>query len=200
MGVHGMVVFGGKRVFLSHIPMFRSPHDVQLVIEAAIPGDHPSFAEGLFTFEPEKFDLDALVAGKKTEMVGTLYKGSFEDGGQPIEKDVHVRVVKIVASRVPIGTEPPPATPTYWAVGDKDDLYLVHQIGRAPGFDHVVRAKVIAGSPVEGETVAIDGRADEPSGRATPGITLRGGKTPFEVRPVAESSCLLGPDFDRPCR
>ena len=32
--VHNMALVGGHRVFLSHLPMFMSPHDAQVIVEA----------------------------------------------------------------------------------------------------------------------------------------------------------------------
>ena len=32
--VHNMALVGGRRVFLSHLPMFMSPHDAQVIVEA----------------------------------------------------------------------------------------------------------------------------------------------------------------------
>jgi hypothetical protein len=33
---HGMAVIGQKSVFLSHLPMFGSPHDYQVIVEAEL--------------------------------------------------------------------------------------------------------------------------------------------------------------------
>ena len=208
MGVHGMVVFGDKRTFMSHIPMFRAPHDAQVVLEVDLPDAHPSFTDGLYTFEPERFDLDALVSGQKTAITGAFYRGSFEDGGHLLQKMVTVKVVRVVVSRVPIAGEPPPAVPTYWLVGSREDAYLVHVIGKAPGFDQIVRAKVTGADIVDdallarGKTVTLENRTDDLAGRALPGTTLRaaGGRSTIDVQPIAELSCFIGPDFDKPCK
>ncbi len=208
MGVHGMIVFGEKRVFMSHIPMLRAPHDAQIVLEVEVPGRRASYSDGLYTFEPERFQLDALVAGEKKEITGTIYKGSFEDGGTPLAKDVRVKVVRVVVSRVPIDRDPAGPAPTYWLVGERDDAYLVHVVGRAPSFDQIVRARVTGGDLIDdtllarGKTTTLEGRADDLAGRALPGVTLRavGRGGMFDVQPIAELSCLVGPDFDKPCK
>ncbi len=204
-----MVVFGDKRSFMSHIPMFRAPHDAQILLEVEIPGRPTSLSDRLYTFEPEKFSLDALVAGTTREMVGTLYQGSFENGGQPIAKAVHVTVLRTIATRMPLGSQPPPspAIPTYWLVGDREDAYLVHVIGAAPSFDQVLRARLKGGDVVvealaaKGRLVTIEGRVDDLAGRARPGGFLRavGAGRTFDVEPLSELSCLVGPDFDKAC-
>ncbi len=35
-GFHGMVLVGQRRAYLSHLPMFHSPHDYQAVFEVSL--------------------------------------------------------------------------------------------------------------------------------------------------------------------
>src|SRR5678816_2230731 len=69
VGSHGMVVFGTpSQAYLSHIPMFSAPHDVQLVAVGAFTSLNgsplpESFSESLFTFLPDRISLDALRLG-----------------------------------------------------------------------------------------------------------------------------------------
>src|SRR5262245_58642322 len=78
-GVHGMVLFGGGDVptYLSHIPMFRRPHDLQLVLQVSL--QHPSwkgartFLDTGYTVEPERMDLTALADGRLTAFTGTVF-------------------------------------------------------------------------------------------------------------------------------
>ena len=207
MGVHGMVVFGESRVFMSHIPMFRAPHDAQLVLEVELARPHASFADRLYTFEPAPFSLDALLGGTVREMKGTLYEGSFEDGGRPIAKDVRVTVTRTVVSRALGAANSSGAAQRYWLLGDRADAYLVHIVGATPSFDQVVRARIVGGDVLDdallhaGKIVTVENRADDAAHRASPGTTLRavGARAPFDVEPARELSCLVGPDFDHAC-
>jgi hypothetical protein len=207
MGVHGMLVFGEKHVFMSHIPMFRAPHDAQLVLEVELPDRPATLSDRLYTFEPERFSLDALVAGTMRELTGTLYAGSFEDGGTPLRTGVRARVLRTLVARLPLGADGPPAAPTYWLVGERDDAYLVHVVGTAPSFDQVVRVRVNAGEvPAATATekdrrITLAARTDDAAGRARPGPSLRavGPAGALEMEPRAELSCLVGPDFDKRC-
>src|SRR5262245_19602458 len=64
VGSHGMVVAGTPaEAFLSHIPMFGQPHDVQAVVAGAFSSLNgstlpESFSEHLFTFVPDRMSLD----------------------------------------------------------------------------------------------------------------------------------------------
>lgn len=189
IGVHGMTVFGGARVFMSHIPMFRPPHDAQILLEVTLP--EPRAFDGLFTFEPERFSLDELAYGGRTQMRGTLYRGSFERGGTPIAENLHVKIARVIEARIGLDDERVPTELTYWLVESGADAYLVHVLGRAPSFDQIVEVKLAR--PATG-VVSVDGRPDTlasrlvPGGAAAPGITV-----------VREVSCLVGPDFVTPC-
>jgi hypothetical protein len=200
MGVHGMVLFGDKHRYMSHIPMFKRPHDAQLVFEVEVPGG--PFVDGLYTFEPERFDLDGLVGGERTSFSGTIYKGSFEDGGTPIAKDVKVLVKRILDARYlnDVGSD----AQKYLLFGEPSDAYLVRRVERAPGVDQIVRATVAGGTMLDdarlarGIEVTLEGHAPSPLAQ---GESLRA-FTPSGVLSVVTGpvlSCLVGPDFDKRC-
>src|SRR5687768_16192639 len=74
-GVHGMVLFGkGQHVYLSHIPMFHRPHDLQLLLRARVTHGSwkqvPDFSRELFTFVPERMDLTEVANGQRKEFRG----------------------------------------------------------------------------------------------------------------------------------
>jgi hypothetical protein len=206
MGVHGMVLFGETRRYMSHIPMFRRPHDAQIILEVDLPGASASraYADGLYTFEPERFALDALARGQRTTFRGTIYKGSFEDGGTPIAKDVTVRVKRVLDARFLNDASGAGAAGRYLLLGEPRDAYLVRRIEHAPGIDQIVRATVTGGTGLDearlarGIEVTIEGRGEAP---LVPGEKLRA-VTPWAVVGVetgAVLSCLVGPDFDKRC-
>ena len=68
-GSHGMVISGEPgAAFLSHIPLFAFPHDVQVITAGSFsvisgPPLPATFSNALFTFLPERMSLDALRLG-----------------------------------------------------------------------------------------------------------------------------------------
>jgi hypothetical protein len=203
-GVHGMVLFGaGEHLYLSHIPMFHRPHDMQLLLSVGLehaqlkPGH--AFDDTGYTFEPERFDLDALVSGTLQTFTGTVYRGNFEGGGTPLFRDVRVRVRAVVYSARLNTAGPKAAELGYLAVGTPERLYLVHRISAAPGFDQILVARATGKQtvPGRGEPLTLP-RADEEARRLRPGEsakarTARGGELPLEA--VRELSLLRGPQF-----
>jgi hypothetical protein len=156
MGVHGMLVAGGDpdgRVLLSHLPLYRPPHDRQLLVVARLGGpaaaryaaDRARSGERVYTIEPERFPLARLAragAGGGVRFRATLYRGHFERGGTPIARDVDVAVERVLVSR------PVEATPAAAAAGGSgypgyllrlgDDVLLAHRVGGAPSYDQVL--------------------------------------------------------------
>ncbi|MFO0680318.1 MAG: hypothetical protein U0169_27590, partial [Polyangiaceae bacterium] len=227
-GVHGMVMFGHDTVYLSHIPMFTRPHDLQLVVEATVETSDPRlptrFGGALHTFRPRAFSLDALKEGSLTRIVGTVFRGNFEDGGRPILSDVVVRVTRVVLARELRGGIPAPvdagspmdaamdasdvvvAAPNHeWLVlGDKSHASLVHLVGAAPSFDQIAAVSVDAAGlsdvalakGVFVAPVAAPARSDITEG-STVSVTLDG--LPGTIAVTKELSCLEGPDFASPC-
>jgi hypothetical protein len=183
--------------------MFHRPHDAQVILDVGLP-ERRTFSDGLYTFEPERFSLDALVRGEKTKFKGTIYRGSFEAGGTPLATGVEVLVKRIVAARYLQSEEVEPPT-TYFLFGVPHEAYLVRRIDRAPGVDQILRATVTAGSVdatqlARGVEVILWGSNHR---GLAPGDTLHaptraGG--PVEGEVTASVSCLAGPDFDKPCR
>jgi hypothetical protein len=143
MGVHGMVVFGaGDHVFVSHIPMFHPPHDMQIIAEVSWAEGPRDFNQHLYTFEPRPFSLDAFVRGDVTAIEGTLYEGNFESGGRPLGP-AHARVVRIVHVHALDAAAPSASTrsadsPRYMTFGEGEGATLVRVIDGPPGVDEIV--------------------------------------------------------------
>jgi hypothetical protein len=177
VGVHGMLVLGrarSGRVLLSHLPLYRTPHDRQLLVVARLHGGRPTAAAtatgasaeaararaGVHTLEPERFPLARLTPadgqGTPVRFRGTLYRGHFERGGTPVLRDATVEVERVLVSETL--TRDDPATPRRvrqaarrrypaYLVWLDDELFLVHRIGAAPSFDQIVQlAPPTAGS------------------------------------------------------
>ncbi len=206
MGTHGMVLFGsGKRRFLSHIPMFHRPHDVQLLLSVSLV--HPElpagkdFSDGTYTVEPERFDLDALAQGRLKQFRATIYQGSFEGGGTPLHRDVTVRVEKVEQVRHLDEKAPELPELRYWVVGSGKEAWLVHAISRAPDFDHVVKVsldKPVSRKGADLPVLRFTGRKNLADERLKAGEQLTAtdeAGQPVRLTLQREQSFLLGPDF-----
>jgi len=200
MGTHGMVLFGrGGKLYASHIPMFHPPHDVQLLLQVELEGGaaQRDFADGLYTLEPERFDLSALMAGRLTQFRAGLYRGNFEGGGSALHKDVTVRVKRVLhASALKPDAAPLPHL-RYLVVGEGRDAFLVHALGRAPDFDQVLRVRFEEPLPGGVQVLEVPAQANTPEARLTPGA-VKGAKLagrPVRLKVAQELSYLKGPDF-----
>ncbi|UOQ70339.1 hypothetical protein [Hymenobacter cellulosilyticus] len=150
---HGMLLFGWQRVYASHLPMFHSPHNYQVLLElelsdstqAALQASKRQFpAEEVYTLEPESFVLPEMLRQPRP-FRATVYRGHFERGGTPIARGVQVRIRQVLyAESLPTKTGPAPKS-ALLLVGTAPDQYVVHRIARQPDFDQVASV-VSAGS------------------------------------------------------
>ncbi|KUG07377.1 hypothetical protein [Solirubrum puertoriconensis] len=149
-GVHGMLVFGTGRVYASHLPMFHSPHDYQVLLEiilsdsarAAYTTSRRKFPdEQVYTLEPEKFVLPAMLQQPRP-FKATLYRGHFERGGTPIAGGVTVRIAKVLYAKQLQANPDPETKAEYVLVGNEQEQFLVHRIGARPNFDQVLRVSL----------------------------------------------------------
>ena len=117
--VHGMLIVGEQTVFLSHLPIFGSLHDYQVILEAAFakPGSDPQAdyfndrkGKGkdtkIYTLEPEPFVLpDLAAATPKRSFKANVYRGHFEriptraKEGARIAQNVDVNVARVIHFR-----------------------------------------------------------------------------------------------------
>lgn len=159
---HGMLVAGTDAVYFSHLPMFRAPHDYQLILEAQLPADalalyradaeaHP---DAMYTVVPtadwkltEKIEPDASFAVD-------LYRGHFERGGARIAENVEATVARIVHFRRFENAAP---SAQWIAFGRGAQRFAAHRIEHAPDFDQVVQLR--DGAAREGSAVELGAKA-----------------------------------------
>jgi hypothetical protein len=159
-----MLLFGDGPFYLSHLPMFMSPHNYQAILQVTLEDDvagqvrnlHAHFGrDRLLTVRPEVFAITDLLPADssqppRTEFRGDIVHGHFEHGGDIVATGTVVRVDDVVTFRELPVPSPGSATSgdergelTYLPVGDADEeLFLAHVITAAPDFDQVLRVSV----------------------------------------------------------
>ena len=150
-GVHGMLLFGEPgRVFASHLPLYRHPHDWQVVLELQPVGteaqqltDRLLAAGGLLTLEPERFDLWRLKPGASEplrQFKAALYREHFERGGEKL-REIDWQV-KRVWQFAPVRIDAATSDHHYYVIGldaGRQSGWLLHQVERRPDTDQILR-------------------------------------------------------------
>jgi hypothetical protein len=157
--VHAMLIVGEQTVFLSHLPLFDSPHDYQGILEATFskPGSDPQSVyfndrkrsgEKVYTLQPKAFVLPRLAAAQPLRSFsGNVYRGQYEtmkpreQDAARIGKDVQVTVTKVIHFRKFDPAAPKTAQLEYLLFGKGPELFLAHLITRPPDFDQVLPVK-----------------------------------------------------------
>jgi hypothetical protein len=158
---HNMLVVGDKAIFLSHLPMFMAPHNLQFILEATLASkengaDKTYFADRqshpdtrVYTLEPEVLDLDRLLApdsgnSQPRSFKGTVFRGHLERGGLRIKDltDIQVNVENIIYSqRFDPGLDKSEHL-EYILFGKGQDLFLAHVIAAPPDFDQILSVQI----------------------------------------------------------
>jgi hypothetical protein len=192
--VHGMLLVGRQTAFLSHLPMFGSPHDYQVILEAtfAKPGSDPQAdyfndrartGTKIYTIEPDRFVLPQLAAAEPLRsFTADIYRGHFERFPTQRAKEaarvgeaVTVRVTRVVHFRQFDPAAAKPARLEYLLFGKGSETFAAHLITSPPDFDQVLAVDAVAPALAEaqltrGVTVRLPDRKNTVEGR------LRGAK------------------------
>jgi hypothetical protein len=187
-GMHGMLLFGEKALYLSHLPMFMSMHDHQVIMEVTLArggedvqalyrDDRRNTGERVYTLVPEKFSLQRLGTDGEDALrsfQGTVVRSHFEKGGQAILRGVTVEVVNVIHFRQFDPDAEALSELQYLLFGRGNELYMAHLITKPPDFDQIVPVTSIS-PPFSDEALrhgvrlAFPGRANNVEDR------LRGG-------------------------
>jgi hypothetical protein len=165
-----MLIVGEQTVFLSHLPIFGSPHDYQVILEAAFvkPGSDPQAdyfndrkrtGTKIYTMEPERFILPRLTAAVPLRSFkANIYRGHFErfptqraKEAARIAQNVDVNVTRVIHFRKFDSTAAKPAQLEYLLFGKGTELFLAHVITQPPDFDHILAAEVLNHKFTDGE-------------------------------------------------
>lgn len=211
--VHGMVLFGTNKIYMSHIPMFHAPHDYQALFEVELA--HQSVdamatykkqlaADGsqkLVTLRPSPFVLPDLLNGDLTSIKASLFNGNFEQGGSQVLSNVTVKVNKVVYQKRLSLSEQPLSQLTYLALQDQNKVFLVHKISAPNSFDQIVEASFSQSDEAQSfpTEVVVVGKTDVVQNKLFSSFQIPPGQlgTSFFVK--TNFYCLVGPHFTANC-
>jgi hypothetical protein len=156
--VHGMLVFGAPdkagTVYASHLPMFRSPHDYQIILELTLDArtallyrkSRKNFPlQTVYTLAPEEFVLPAMIQ-KPRPFKMLFFRGHFERGGKPLGDSAWVTIKRVVhyAKFNPKAIRPDTAQYLVFGreldiAGKKEaELFAAHALTAKPDFDEIL--------------------------------------------------------------
>ena len=217
IGSHGMVLAGAPgAAFLSHIPMFGNPHDVQMIVSGTLESMAPvgavapiptTFSDQGYTFVPDRMSLDELRLGTLKTLNGNIFVGNFEQGGRPIPGRIAFHVTRVIHQHI-LEPQAVQNNLTYFVFGSQRNTLVAHRIAGSPGFDEILRVSLTGANLPTDEALATGVEAtasetgDAPAQRLgldADGKTMKIGDVTVTVKSATLLSCLVGPDFAEPC-
>lgn len=168
--VHSMVLMGKDKLYLSHLPRFRSPQDYQMLLEVKLVApphgldatalyltDSAQSGSPLYSIVSEKMTLSSLLDGTPEHPVvfdAALFRGHSERGAQTIVNHTNVVVVRVIEFRKIDPTALRPPALTYIAFGSEGETFLAHAIAGRPDYDQLLRVQFPSGFLTEDELAA----------------------------------------------
>lgn len=148
---HGMAVVGTEKVYLSHLPMFHTPHDYQVILEVELDektqklyaANRAQYSDTVYTVAPDAGVLTQMAKAGKVFNVD-LFRGHFERGGTPIAEGATVKVLRVLYFKKFVPGEAKPEEEDYLLFGNAKEQFGAHLISSAPDFDRLVRVKTDA--------------------------------------------------------
>ena len=141
IGYHGMVLIVDEHIgiFASHLPLYRRPHDYQIVYQISTSNDAKikSLSKNkMVTVLPDAFDLNKLVEGQTFTIDAVLYEGHFERGGKKTDKIVIEFKKPIFIKQVNAENEFQLNKFNIVPLNSKWVMFI-HEIQKAPSFDAI---------------------------------------------------------------
>jgi hypothetical protein len=153
--IHGMLMVGQKSIYLSHLPMFHTPHDYQVIIEVTLRGsgnpadqyfqDRLSSNKTVYTLVPDSAFVLPEKIQKLETFQATIYRGHFERNGTPIIRNILVDIKKVIYFKKFDKNENIKANYEAILFGDQDEQFVAHKISACPDFDQVLSVELKAG-------------------------------------------------------
>lgn len=195
--VHGMLLFGENRLYFSHLPMFHSPHNYQVILEVELSRNGPDpksiylkdkemTRSKVYTFVPRPFVLPEVVQ-RQSPITGDIYRGHFERDGELIAWNVTAKISRVIHFRKFKPGTLGPMQLEYLLFGAVPELFMAHLIWSPPDFDQILSVTTTSTLPRE-ETLngEIVGFPEESAGKPLKsgiviGAALRGGHTELKT-------------------
>lgn len=147
---HGMMLMGSEIIYASHLPMFHSPHDYQIISVLELSKDdqakyildkkkHPD--ELIYTIEPETFVLPEMINHTKT-FKANIYRGHFERGGEKFLENITVKISQVIYYKQFDKKSIKPKNLQYLLFGNAKEQFLVHRISARPDFDENIAIQI----------------------------------------------------------
>ncbi|QNK64447.1 hypothetical protein H7F33_08205 [Pedobacter sp. PAMC26386] len=147
---HGMMLMGTEVIYASHLPMFHSPHDYQIISILELTKEaqeryiqdrksHPD--ELIYTIEPETLVLPEMMNHSKV-FKANIYRGHFERGGTKFLENIPVRIKQIIYYKQFDKNGIKPANLQYLLFGNDKEQFLVHRISSKPDFDENIAVQL----------------------------------------------------------
>ena len=171
--VHGMFIFGNEVTYASHLPMYHTPHDYQVIFKfnmQDLPNNQTLEAyyelkaagKTYFTIAPEVMELPDLIAGTIKSFQADIYDGHFERGAPLIGPAIFNWEEVVFEKR--LNPTDPPANPEQYLLfgGEANEYYAVHIIPGAPSFDAIMEINEPFNSkgPIINLPLEVDGPSD----------------------------------------
>jgi hypothetical protein len=160
---HGMLLFGTEKIYASHLPMFHSPHNYQIILELELSKqDKQKYVSDknkntnytTYTIEPEKFVLPDMIDNPKPFKVN-LYRGHFERGGVEILKNITVKIMNVVYFKKFNTEESKSKTSDFILFGNDKEQFLAHEITNKPDFEQIIEIKTNLVNSIKNEKYGI---------------------------------------------
>ena len=143
--VHGMLIVGSHRVYLSHLPMFHSPLDYQTLLAVEFEDEAmktyvshlKTKNQTVYTLVPEPFVLPDMIKHPKA-FQAQIFLGHFERGGKPIASTL-VKVKEILYFQKFKQNAQKPEFAQGLVFGNSQEQFLAHVISSAPDFDQILK-------------------------------------------------------------
>ena len=166
IGLHGMLIVGQETIYVSHLPMWMTPHNFQVILEVTFRGsgqpqdryveDRKTTGTRLYTLQPrEQWDIRELAPAGPQHLPGrssfraTLWRNHFESHpvthpGQRfmIAHNTEVQVENVVCFQELDPQGPGLQDLEYLLFGKGQELFLAHVITQPPDFDQVLSVQV----------------------------------------------------------
>lgn len=172
---HGMLIFGTEKIYASHLPLFHSPHNYQILLELQLDDKSTELysADQLanpqsvtYTVEPEKFVLpDKIIS--RGNFNARLYRGHFERGGIKIADSVSIKIVSVIYFRELNTKDQKNETTDFILFGNSKEQYAAHFITNAPDFEQVIQvdaAKLLSGNNALFKVITFSEKENSPIG------------------------------------